>query len=1382
MGPQAMQERKRPKTSECAVPMARNSADGAAHAGEAPADDVANELCSSESPFSYDRKFIEESYATIGIKGHQYHISDLVGRDSVVDSALQEEYREMHRRSIADPDGFWGGMAREHISWIKPFSRVSNGSFENADYTWFEGGRLNACENCVDRWAEEKPDAVAIIFEGDDPKDNRQITFRELRQSVCRYANVLKAHGVRKGDTVTLYMSSIPALVFAMLACARIGAVHSVIFGGFSAASLAERIREANSQILITVDEATRGGKRIQMKNIADEALASCPDVKCCLVVRNVGVEVNMVEGRDKWLEEELDKVRPYCPVEPMDSEDILFILYTSGSTGRPKGVAHTTAGYLLYAFATTKYIFDAQEGDIFGCMADVGWITGHTYVVYGPLLNGLTTFVFSSLPNYPDPGRYWRMVEQYRITQFYTAPTAIRGLMRSGDDIPRKFDMASLRILGSVGEPINPEAWRWYHDVVGRGRTTVVDTYWQTETGGIVISPIPGVIPTKAGSATVPFFGIDPVLVDSKTGREIAENNAEGLLALRGPWPGLFRTLFGSHQRGVATYFAKVPGCYLTGDAAYRDRDGYLWINGRVDDTLNVSGHRIGSADIEHALVQVPVVAEAAAVSFPHPIKGQAIFCFVTLKDSFRGSRDELVRELRLSVRKHVGPFATPDIITATPHLPKTRSGKIMRRILRKLVGNQGDDLGDTSTLADPSLHQALGERAHGHLELGAPGGELQDDARQRHQRVAGHLAVEAGRGGHAGERERLLAVGARPDDVVQPRLDEPRQQRRGLGGEGRREPAEGNADVLHQNVLVVAVHQLHQLQRHLVEVWLQPLLPQRGLGEHAERPADVVADGAGGAHGVEAQACDHGVGGDERGAVEREVTHQGEGALQHAGHGALAAEREHVAHANLRPLEVHVLRNARLEHDGGLLDQGRRLVPEHAHHRPNDLKRAADDVPPRDVGGAVGGLEGLGVVEHLENRGHGAPYGDFGVGGVHRLPALHQRGDAVHQRQKLGGVDVRRGEPLHHRLHDEGPEGRLRQLLPEDLGHRADGFVEDHEVAGLVEAEGLHQSLGDELEVGKKTVPGLLDEGGQGGAGGLLHAFVAIEHAREHGVEDGLQPVRFLFFALPLARPSGEAREAPAGDAPHEGLAMAGQVDERAAARDGAEDEHRGLSHLPVGLVGQALLYELEHELQNLLVVSEYLADVVQRQRGTLPHGPVGAPGGRLVVFPVGHFALRSGRHVLDAVGHGGVVLFQVRFIHGHVVPGRVLRVLHEYRNETREVQSKGIHQPHAYGLLQAVPQQVSPEVHGLELDGGVACVGCAVGDEPEYGRAGVQYGVGLAGPGFRHTLQHALPYCRVAILRHRSQQRPEGRKPFLKEHLRPQLAFHQSQEHLA
>ncbi|GBE61558.1 acetyl-coenzyme A synthetase [Babesia ovata] len=644
-----------------------------------------------------DVSLLGKSYDIIAREGHRYHVNGLA------------EYQEMYRRSMVDPEGFWGDMARRELRWMSPFYRVFSGGFQAADFSWFLGGKLNACDNCVDRWAEERPDVAAIIFEGDDPKDNRTVTFYELKQNVCRVANVLKRYGVRKGDTVTLYMACVPELAFAMLACARIGAIHNVIFGGFSAASVGERIRDANCQVVVTVDETTRGGKRIPMKSIVDEALRDCPDVRCCFVYSKTGDEAYFVKGRDIWLEEALTRERPYCPPEMMDSEDTLFYLYTSGSTGKPKGVAHTTGGYLLYALATTKYIFDTRQGDIFGCMADLGWITGHTYVVYGPLLNGVTTFMFSSLPNYPDPGRYWRMIEQYRITQFYTAPTAIRLLMRFGDDYPARYDVSSARVLGTVGEPINPEAWLWYYNVVGRARSTIVDTYWQTETGGIVIAPIPGAIRTKAGSATLPFFGIDVGLVDAKTGQEILGNGTSGLLVLRRPWPGLFRTLSGNHQRGLDVYFTKVPGCYLTGDAAYRDDDGYIWINGRVDDTLNVSGHRIGSADIEHALVQVDYVAEAAAVAFPHPIKGQAIFCFVTLKDSCNVTGDQMVQELRQSVRRLVGPFATPDIITATPNMPKTRSGKIMRRILRKLVSNQADELGDISTLADPSVVEGL-------------------------------------------------------------------------------------------------------------------------------------------------------------------------------------------------------------------------------------------------------------------------------------------------------------------------------------------------------------------------------------------------------------------------------------------------------------------------------------------------------------------------------------------------------------------------------------------------------------------------------------------------------------------------------------------------
>ncbi|KAK1938424.1 putative acetyl-CoA synthetase [Babesia divergens] len=675
-------------------PIHRTVSNGGAPTGSS-VDDLYPEY---EGRFSYDPKCIDASYATVGIEGYRYHISSL------------QEYQEVYRRSIDDPEGFWGQMARDNLRWIQPFSKVLEGGFDDTDYCWFLNGKLNACDNCVDRWAAIKPEATAIIFEGDDPNHSTKITFKMLKNKVCRFANVLKEHGVRKGDTVTLYMPNIPELAYAILACTRIGAIHSVVFGGFSASSIAERIRDADSRIVITADKATRGGKCIMIKNIVDEALEMCPEVKCCLVFSYLGAEVNMVEGRDVWLNEALQKARPYCPIEPMDSEDIMFLLYTSGSTGKPKGVAHTTAGYLLYAFATTKYIFDVREDDIFGCMADIGWITGHTYIIYGPLLNGLTTFMFASLPTYPDPGRYWRMVEEHRLTQFYTAPTSIRSLMRSGDEVPAKYDTSSLRILGSVGEPINPEAWRWYHDVIGKGRTTVVDTYWQTETGGIVVAPIPGAIRTKPGSATVPFFGIDLGLVDPNTGKEITTNSASGLLVIKRPWPGLFRTLYKNHQRGVNTYFTPVKGKYLTGDAAYRDKDGYIWINGRIDDTLNVSGHRIGSAEIEHALVQIKSVAEAAVVAFPHPIKGQGIFCFVTLKkDAEHSQQEELVQQLRLSVRHLVGPFATPDIIATTPNLPKTRSGKIMRRILRKIVSNQADDLGDVTTLADASVIDGL-------------------------------------------------------------------------------------------------------------------------------------------------------------------------------------------------------------------------------------------------------------------------------------------------------------------------------------------------------------------------------------------------------------------------------------------------------------------------------------------------------------------------------------------------------------------------------------------------------------------------------------------------------------------------------------------------
>ncbi|KAK2198194.1 bifunctional AMP-binding enzyme [Babesia duncani] len=633
-------------------------------------------------------------YPICNFKDHVYNISSLT------------HYKELHAASMANPDIFWGEFAKENLHWFQPFDKVSDGSLENMNYTWFLNGKLNACYNCVDVWAEKRPDSCAIIFEGDDENDAQSVTYRQLKDEVCKVANVLKSARVKKGDTVTIYMPNSLELCYVVLACARIGAIHSVVFGGFSAASLAERIQDAESRVIVTVDQAVRGGKQIHMKEIVDEALGNCAEVTTCFVYRLTNALVSMQPPRDIWMNEAIANARPFCPVEWMDSEDILFLLYTSGSTGKPKGLAHSTGGYLVYACATTRYIFDTRQGDVFACMADAGWITGHSYVIYGPLLNGLTTFVFGSLPTYPDPGRYWRMVQRYKMTQFYTAPTAIRTLMRFGNEHPKNYDLSSLRVLGSVGEPINPEAWRWYHEFIGGRKAAIVDTYWQTETGGIVVAPLPGAIETKAGSATFPFFGIDVALLDPNTGTELQGSNVQGLLMIKRPWPGMFRTIWKNHQRVKETYFC-FPGYYMTGDAAFRDDDGYIWMCGRVDDIINVSGHRIGSAEIEHALVQVPIVAEAAVVGCRHAIKGQGIFCFVTLKNSaLTMDQTEMSKTLKQSVRALVGPIATPDVICMAPNLPKTRSGKIMRRVLRKLVqGATVDQLGDTSTLADVSV-----------------------------------------------------------------------------------------------------------------------------------------------------------------------------------------------------------------------------------------------------------------------------------------------------------------------------------------------------------------------------------------------------------------------------------------------------------------------------------------------------------------------------------------------------------------------------------------------------------------------------------------------------------------------------------------------------
>ncbi|AEQ51922.1 acetate--CoA ligase [Pelagibacterium halotolerans] len=617
-----------------------------------------------------------------------------------------EQYDRMYRRSVSDPDGFWGEQA-QRIDWIKPFTKVKNTSFEWPDVSikWFEDGQLNVAANCIDRHLKEHGDTVAIIFEPDDPEaETRHITYRLLHGEVCRFANVLKELGVQKGERVTIYMPMIPEAAYAMLACARIGAVHSVVFGGFSPDALAGRVNDCDSRVVITADEGCRGGKKVPLKVNVDKALEDCPGVEKVLVVRNTGSDIAMTSGRDVWLHEAEAGVEAVCEPEPMNAEDPLFILYTSGSTGKPKGVLHTTGGYLVYASLTHELTFDYRQGEVFWCTADVGWVTGHSYIVYGPLANGATTLMFEGVPNYPDAGRFWEVVDKHKVNIFYTAPTAIRALMGAGNQFVERADLSSLRLLGSVGEPINPEAWMWYHKQVGRERCIVVDTWWQTETGGFMITPLPGAIPTKPGSATKPFFGVQPVVLEPESGKVIEETEAAGVLAIADSWPGQMRTVYGDHQRFKETYFQQYKGYYFTGDGCRRDEDGYYWITGRVDDVLNVSGHRLGTAEVESALVAHPKVSEAAVVGFPHDVKGQGIYCYVTLMAGEAAS-DDLAGELRNWVRKEIGPIASPDHIQFAPGLPKTRSGKIMRRILRKVAENDYGALGDTSTLADPGV-----------------------------------------------------------------------------------------------------------------------------------------------------------------------------------------------------------------------------------------------------------------------------------------------------------------------------------------------------------------------------------------------------------------------------------------------------------------------------------------------------------------------------------------------------------------------------------------------------------------------------------------------------------------------------------------------------
>jgi acetyl-CoA synthetase len=624
--------------------------------------------------------------------------------DSVARSAWADEktYVRMYEDSLADPDKFWGEHGRR-LDWIKPFTKVCNATYEgDVAIKWFEDGVLNASANCIDRHLATRADQTAILWEGDDPNESKRITFRELHGEVCRLANVLKGHGVRKGDRVTIYMPMIPEAAYAILACARIGAIHSVVFGGFSPESLMGRIQDCDSNFLITADEGLRGGRKVPLKANADAALKSCPSVKTVLVVKRTGGKVDWQDGRDVWYHEACAKVPADCPPEPMGAEDPLFILYTSGSTGKPKGVLHTTAGYLAFVAMTHQYVFDYHDGDVYWCTADVGWVTGHSYIVYGPLANGATTLMFEGVPNYPDASRFWQVIDKHEVTIFYTAPTAIRALMREGEDPVRKTSRRSLRLLGSVGEPINPEAWLWYYNVVGDKRCPVVDTWWQTETGGIMITPLPGATALKPGSATRPFFGIKPVIVDND-GKELA-GACEGNLCIAQSWPGQMRTVYGDHQRFIDTYFKTFPGKYFTGDGARRDEDGYYWITGRVDDVINVSGHRLGTAEVESALVANPKVAESAVVGYPHDLKGQGIYAYVTLKAGVEPS-EGLKKELVQWVRKEIGPIATPDLIQWAPGLPKTRSGKIMRRILRKIAANEHDQLGDTSTLAEPAV-----------------------------------------------------------------------------------------------------------------------------------------------------------------------------------------------------------------------------------------------------------------------------------------------------------------------------------------------------------------------------------------------------------------------------------------------------------------------------------------------------------------------------------------------------------------------------------------------------------------------------------------------------------------------------------------------------
>jgi len=620
-----------------------------------------------------------------------------------------EQYTAMYQQSIKDPEAFWAEQANKYVSWFKPWNKVTDWSFDQKDLhiKWFEGAKLNVSYNCLDKHLETRGDQTAIIWEGDNPEEDKHITYKELHAEVCQFSNVLKARGVKKGDRVSLYMPMIPEAAVAMLACTRIGAVHSIVFGGFSPDALKSRILDSDCQVVITADQSMRGGKKVPLKNNADKALEGCPNVHTCVVVKRGGDPVDWVEGRDIWYGDEVAKASTECAAEEMDAEDPLFILYTSGSTGTPKGVLHTTGGYLVQAAMSHKLVFDYKDGEVYWCTADVGWVTGHTYIVYGPLTNGATTLMFEGIPTYPDASRFWQVIDKHKVASFYTAPTAIRALMAAGDEPVNKTSRESLRLLGTVGEPINPEAWEWYNNVVGNYKCPIVDTWWQTETGAHLMTPLPGVHALKPGSAMAPFFGCDPVLLDDE-GNEITGNPAAGNLAMKQPWPSMMRTLYGNHQRFYETYFSMFKGYYFTGDGARRDEDGDYWITGRVDDVLNISGHRLGTAEIESGLVLHPKVAEAAVVGYPHDITGQGIYAYVTLMKGETGT-DDLKAELVALVRKEIGPIAKINIIQWAPGLPKTRSGKIMRRILRKIAANEVDEMGDTSTLADPSVVEDL-------------------------------------------------------------------------------------------------------------------------------------------------------------------------------------------------------------------------------------------------------------------------------------------------------------------------------------------------------------------------------------------------------------------------------------------------------------------------------------------------------------------------------------------------------------------------------------------------------------------------------------------------------------------------------------------------